>query len=142
VQQQIADSYTQLKVSSEGKYPTMLVLYNNAGILNWIDSFTISKAMFGSFGMKLGFTKEPDTHIVVVKQGFFGNRKITKESCRALSVVAVMNDSCGKNVKLCAYHNPFAAAPIATKSLSQLASSQFLHGGIRGHHTYFFTFFS
>ena len=125
VQQQISDAYPQLKRSSEGKLPTMVVLYNNAGLHNWIDSWTVSKAMFGSFGFTLA--KTPDDRIVVTKQGYMGERKVTQDTCRALSVVAVINNPSSGEITLDAYHNPFATIPINPKLLSRLASKQYQH---------------
>ena len=127
VRKQIGDSYVQLENSSGGGSPTMLVLYNNAGALSWIDSFTISTAMFGDFGMKLGLKTDPQPEVVVVRQGFLGGRKVTKDTCRSLSVVAVMESSDRQKVMLQAYHNPFATIPLAAEALAGLACVQFVH---------------
>jgi len=32
----------------------MIVVYNNSGDWNWIDTFAVAKAMFGSYGIVLG----------------------------------------------------------------------------------------
>jgi hypothetical protein len=127
VRNQIGDSYAQLENSSGGENPTMLVLYNNAGALSWIDSFTISTAMFGDFGMKLGLKTDPQPEIVVVRQGFLGGRKVTKDTCRSLSVVAVMTSSDQRKVMLEAYHNPFATIPLTPEALAGLTRTQFVH---------------
>ncbi|HKA56004.1 MAG TPA: hypothetical protein VKJ47_20320, partial [Candidatus Binatia bacterium] len=112
VRKQIGDSYAQLENSSGGGSPTMLVLYNNAGGPSWIDSFTIATAMFGNFGMKLGLKTNPQPEVVIVRQGFLGRRKVTEDTCRSLSVVAVMESSHQQKVALDAYHNPFATIPL------------------------------
>jgi len=54
VQGLLDDGYPQVKRSSEGKWPTMIVVYNNSSDWNWIDTFTVAKAMFGSYGFVLG----------------------------------------------------------------------------------------
>lgn len=41
VQRQLGDGYPQVKRSSEGKWPTMIVVYNNSGDWNWIDTFLL-----------------------------------------------------------------------------------------------------
>jgi len=126
VRKQIGDSYAQLEKSSGGRSPTILVLYNNAGALSWIDSFTISTAMFGDFGMKLGLKHDPEPEVVVVRQGFLGRRKVTRDTCRSLSVVAVM-DSSDNQITLKAYHNPFATIPLPPDALAGLTHVQFVH---------------
>ena len=127
VRKQIGDSYAQLENSSGGGSPSMLVLYNNAGAVSWIDSFTISTAMFGDFGMKLGLKTDPQPEVVVVRQGFLGGRKVTKDTCRSLSVVAVMESSHHQKVTLEAYHNPFATISLAPEALAVLTRAQFVH---------------
>lgn len=127
VRKQIGDSYAQLENASTGKCPAMLVLYNNAGALSWLDSFTISTAMFGAYGMKLGLKSGPQPTVVAVRQGFLGGRKVTKDTCRLLSVIAVMQFSHEPKVTLDAYHNPFGTIPLAPEALAQLAAAQFVH---------------
>lgn len=125
VQGLITDAYPQIKFSANSKKPTMIVVYNNSGNWNWIDSFTVSKAMFGSFGMRLGLRS--NQKIVVTGQGYMGNRKVTKLTLRALSVVGVMKQTGENKIHLDAYHNPFATNPIHPKSLFPLAVAQFIH---------------
>jgi hypothetical protein len=62
VQGLLQDGYRQVKQSSEGKWPTMIVVYNNSGEWNWIDTFTVVKAMFGSYGIVLGLQSNEHTH--------------------------------------------------------------------------------
>jgi hypothetical protein len=50
----LEQAYPQVKCSSEGKWHTMIVVYNNSGDWNWIDTFAVAKAMFGSYGIVLG----------------------------------------------------------------------------------------
>jgi hypothetical protein len=124
VRKQIGDSYEQLKNSACGTRPTLLVLFNNAGLLHWLDSSCISRGMFGAMGIRLALS---EGEIAVARQGFFGGRKVTKDSCRSLSAVAVMQTSSGGEIVMDAYHNPFAAVPINPKVLAKLASAQLVH---------------
>jgi len=121
----IADAYPQIKASSRGDRPTMVVVYNNSGDWNWIDAFTVSKAMFGSFGITLGLRS--NQNIDVIAQGYLGNRKVTQSTFRALSVVGVMKQKGPNDIYLDCYHNPFANIPISPESLSLLADAQFIH---------------
>ena len=127
IRKQIGDSYSQLENCSAGRKPTMLVLYNNAGALCWIDSFTVSTAMFGDFGMKLGLRTVPQSEVIVVRQGFLGGRKVTKDTCRSLSVVAVMELSDRDGITVVRYHNPFASVPLIPEALAGFVRAQFVH---------------
>lgn len=125
VQGLIEDAYPQVKSSCEGKRPTMIVVYNNSGYWNWIDTFTVAKAMFGSFGIVLGL--QPDQTIAVAGQGYLGHRKVTKDTFRSLSVVGVLKHTGTNGIHLDCHHNPFAHVPIEPSSLSQLADIQYIH---------------
>lgn len=98
----------------------MIVVYNNSGAWNWIDTFTIAKAMFGSFGIMFGL--QPDHKISVVGHGYLGQRKVTRTTCRSLGVVGVLKRGEGDTIGLDCYHNPFAAVPVEPVLLSGLAN--------------------
>ena len=127
VQGLLAEAYPQIKASSEGKRPAMIVVYNNSGQWNWIDAFTVAKAMFGSFGFVLEL--QPDQAISVAGHGYLGKRKVTKDTFRSLSVVGVLKEVETDRVRLDCYHNPFAHILIEPTVLSHLADSQYIHPG-------------
>lgn len=125
VQGLLEEGYPQIKSSSEGNRPTMIVVYNNSGDWNWIDKFTVVKAMFGSFGIVFGL--QPDQTIAVAGQVYLGRRKVTKDTFRSLSVVGVLKQEGADVIRLACYHNPFAHIPIEPASLSRLADAQYIH---------------
>ena len=117
--------YPQVKRLSEGKLPTMIVVYNNSGSWNWIDTFSVTKAMFGSCGIVLGL--QPNQKVSVVGQGFMGKRAITKDILRSLSVVGVLKHDQTNKLILDCYHNPFAHVFVEPKLLAKLANTQYMH---------------
>lgn len=121
----LQDAYPQIKASAAGTAPGMIVLYNNTGPWNDIDTFTVSKAMFGSFGFVLGLTQH--STVAMKGHGYLGKRTVTKDMMRALSVVGVLSRSGDDGVWLDCYHNPFATVPIAPECLRSMADRQFLH---------------
>jgi len=125
VQGLLDDGYSQIKRSSEGKWPTMIVVYNNSGEWNWIDTFTVAKAMFGSYGIVLGL--QPDQTIDEIGRGYLGQRKVTKDTFRSLSAVGVLKHTGLDVLELCCYHNPFANVPIEPILLAKLANAQYIH---------------
>lgn len=124
VKKQIGDSYKQLKNSANEVHPTLLVLYNNAGLLHFIDDFSVSKGMFGTMGIKLALSQG---EVAAVGQGFYGGRKLTKDSSRSLSAVGVIKEAADDRVELVAYHNPYACIPIQPAVLAKIASEQYVH---------------
>lgn len=125
VRDQIARGYRQLKAAAREGQPCLLVIYNNAGFLNFIDSFAVTTAMFGTYGVRLALT--PQDEIRVVGQHFMGNRRVTRNSCKQLSAVGVLKDARSGSLRLEVYHNPFALVPVDSSVMALLASSQFRH---------------
>lgn len=125
IQGQLEEAYPQIKRSGEGKWPTMIVVYNNSGPWNYIDSFTVAKAMFGSFGFVLGL--QPDQTIAVTGHGYLGERKVTKDTFRSLSIVGVLKRLEHDVMGLDCHHNPFATVPIDPTLLTVLANEQYIH---------------
>jgi hypothetical protein len=125
VQGLLNKGYHQVKRSSEGKWPTMIVVYNNSGEWNWIDTFTVAKAMFGSYGIVFGL--QPDQTIDEIGRGYLGERKVTKDSFRALSAVGVLKVKRSGTMELCCYHNPYASVPIEPSLLAGFADTQYTH---------------
>lgn len=125
VQGLLEEGYPQIKRSAKGQWPAMIVVFNNSGEWNWIDSFTVSKAMFGSFGFVL--TLQPNQTVAMTGHGYMGRRKLTKNSCRALSVVGVLKHAQANVLALDCYHNPFATFPVDPAVLSTIADVQFAH---------------
>ena len=121
----IVNGYKQVKNSSQGTLPTMIVLYNNSGWSNWIDNFTVSKAMFGSFGFVLGLRQ--DNTISVAGHGYLGERAVSKNSLRSLSVVAALSHNGADGFTLKCYHNPYATIPVDPTQLAGFADKQYIH---------------
>ncbi|MBK7414698.1 MAG: hypothetical protein IPJ38_05840 [Dechloromonas sp.] len=124
LRRQIASGYGQLKRYAREGAPSLLVIYNNSGLLNFIDSFSITTAMFGSFGVRFGIDKSGT--VDVTGQGFIGNRKLTRNECRKLSAIAVLKES-ASSISLDVYHNPFADIPLEPCLIRALADAQFIH---------------
>jgi hypothetical protein len=122
VRQKIAEAYRQLKAHCRTGLGTGLVLYNNAGRLTFIDCWTVIIAMFGNYGFRIGMPISGGA-IVTTGAGFMGHRKVTRNTCRALSFVAVLQDDLSFEI----YHNPFATVSLEPSSLTQLATAQFIH---------------
>jgi hypothetical protein len=125
VQKLLEDGYPQVKGSSEGKWPTMIALYNNSGPWNFVDTWTVSKAMFGLFGFVC--TLKPGSSITVSGHGYFGERKLTKNTFRHLSIVGVLKKEGSERISLKCYHNPFATIPVEPSLLKSIAEEQYIH---------------
>ena len=117
----INDAYPQIKASTETEEPAIIALYNNSYFFNYIDAWTVSSAMFGDYGFVLSHNAND---LGVVRQGYLGNRKATKQSMTRISAVAVINQTgeCRHEMEL--YHNPYCKYPIAPEIARSFASKQ------------------
>ena len=122
--------YRQLKTAAREGQPCLLIIYNNSGFLNFIDSFTVTTAMFGSYGVRLGLAKTGEVR--ETGRGFMGNRRLTRNTCKRLSAIGVLKDARSGSLRLEVYHNPFALVPIEPHLMKLLATSQFLHPNPHG----------
>jgi hypothetical protein len=116
-------AYRQIKPYALRGVPGLVVCYNNAGALTHIDNFTVTRAMFG--GMAAYIALGQDGNIHHVGQGFTGQRKVTRNTCRGLSAVCVLSTPTNDTTRLVAYHNPYASNPISPAALRKLADRQF-----------------
>ena len=125
VREQIARAYRQLKTAARNGEPCLLVIYNNSGPLNYIDEFTVTTAMFGRYGVRFGLARTG--YIREIGRGFMGDAKLTRNTCKALSAVGILEGRQSGVLSLDVYHNPFALTPIELAIIAPLATSQFRH---------------
>lgn len=125
VRDQIAKAYNQLKPYGKAGHPCVIVLFNNAGFMNYIDSFTVTSAMFGGFGFRLTLDESQTIH--VSGHGFLGGRKVTRNTCRGISAVCILEGSRSKDLRVTAYHNSYASNAIQPADLAVLAANQLRH---------------
>lgn len=119
----LSDAYRQIKPYGDRGVPGIVVCYNNAGGINFIDNFSITRAMFGGMAVYLSLGQDGAIHHT--GQGFTGNRKVTPTSFRALSAVGVLSTPTIDSTKLRVYHNPYASNPLSVRTLQKLADEQF-----------------
>ena len=126
----LASGYPQLKRYAKMGCPGVLVTFNNAGHVNYIDDFTVTKAMFGS--PHVAFSIGQDRILRFRGHGFGGGRRVTRNTCRALSALCVLIGGSSGASELHVYHNPYADLPIDPKQLAVLADSQYVYDDPHG----------
>ena len=120
----IAEAIPQFKkAQSEGR-PCVLCVFDNTGIRE-IDSFTVNGAMYGTFGVAIDL--HADGIHRQTAQGFYFERKVTRNKCTRISAVAVLDQKYAAEGVVTVYHNVFAALPISAQRLRRLADRQFIH---------------
>jgi hypothetical protein len=102
----------QLKARSEGKLPTLLVLYSNVPISDrGGNPYEIKTAMYGI--EKIDLAVDPDANRVsLTGRGFGPKRKVTPSSNTSLSAVGVLYGSSNGELSLIVFHNIHAVKPL------------------------------
>lgn len=123
VRNMLSDAYGQIKSYAAAGLPGIVVCYNNAGGVNHIDNFTVTRAMFGEMAVNLALGKDNVIHHA--GRMFTGKRKVTRNTLRGLSAVCVLSAPSKGETQLIVYHNPYASCPLALHALGELADDQF-----------------
>lgn len=116
VRLKIQSGTKQLKVRSQGKVPTVLVLYNNVPFNSrGTHPYEIKTAMYGIEKIDLAVGK---TRVAVVDRGFGPKRKLTPSDNTSLSAVATLLENLDGDLVLSLFHNIYASRPLTWQSLN------------------------
>ena len=125
VRQKLAEAYLQIRAHAARGMACIVVVYNNAGLMNFIDGFTVTKAMFGS--PQIYLTLNQRGFLSLAGEGFGSGQKLTRNSCRGISALCVLETGGHRETHLSAYHNPYALNPIDPPDLSPIADYQYVY---------------
>lgn len=109
VRQEITDARKQLK-RAKGKFPALLILYNNAEPISYSDPMFILLAMYGELTLPLTIPPGGATPLAGDPR-FGGKRRVTKTDNTTLSAICVLVHDMNGRLVLTFYHNYFAAKP-------------------------------
>jgi hypothetical protein len=109
VRQEITDARQQLR-RAKGKYPALLVLYNNVEPISYTDPMFILLAMYGELTLPYTMPSGGGRPIAGDLR-FGGKRRVTKTDNTTMSAVCVLNHDFNGHLILTFYHNYFAALP-------------------------------
>jgi hypothetical protein len=108
VRQEVTDSKKQLRARAKGRFPALLVLYNNAEPISFLDPMFVLVAMYGALTLPIFTPKDGGTPFGG-RLRFGGKRRVTKEHNTTLSAVCVLVLNPEDKTTLTFYHNYFAA---------------------------------
>jgi hypothetical protein len=121
----IADANGQLKSRSQGKYPSLLVVYDNVPHACHTAPYSILVAMYGLQQLNLSVPETPNLPIRLAGESFGGKRKMTPVSNTSTSAVAVLKEHAVAGFALDVYHNIFAAVTLDPTVLAGLPIRQY-----------------
>lgn len=108
VRLKVSQARKQLKARSDGKVPTLLIIYDN-GTFGGIDNVDIKTAMFGDETVRCTRGPQNTTSVGQVQPG--GGRQLTAECNTTISAIALLHG--GKLWRsLSVFHNHYSQNPI------------------------------
>jgi len=113
----IQSGYPQLKALGKGRYPTILLLFNNVIVADHADPYDIKTGMFGLEVVDMVVPHDTQRSPYAAERRFGGKRRVTPGERKSLSSVAVLFHRREGNA-LMVFHNPFAALPLPVECLS------------------------
>ena len=125
VRSKIAAGVGQIKIRAKGKYPSILVLYNNVLLTDHTNPYFVRVAMYGLETHVLGVPKEMDRPPYLIDKKFGPKRKMTKDDNTSISAVAVLAKSVEDGPKLSIFHNVYAEIPLSPELLRPTDVRQF-----------------
>ena len=109
ISRKIKKATPQLKARSEGKYPALLVVYNN---LSFTDEYVQpDEIMCGMYGSHVVYCPYGDNNPnVIIDQDFGPNRRLTANDNTTISALAILKKQ-EENISLDVYLNEYAKTP-------------------------------
>jgi hypothetical protein len=110
VRQEITDAKRQLSRHAKGQAPALLVLYNNAEPIHYLDPMFILLGMYGELMAHVS-TSPPGEDPALDRLTFGGKRMVSESHNTTISAVCVLINDPLARPTLTFYHNSFAALP-------------------------------
>ena len=127
VRNALDNAYDQLKNAAEGCYPAILIIYDNTEGLSHLGHDDILNAMYGDEAVIVAWSEQEPAKSDIVAHRFGGNRRVTRNSYRALSGIGLLGlDKTDSHLTLDLFHNIHATIRLEISIGWQLANRQFI----------------
>jgi Phage integrase family len=120
--QSILDGVKQLRAYAKGRRPAIVVLYELAGLLEYLKPDNIAQCLYGPRQVHVAVPEDAGQEGWVLGSSYGGGRVATEHHNTTLSAVAVLRTSGGTET-VSVFHNAFAAQHRHLKSKRVLCKS-------------------
>jgi hypothetical protein len=122
----IDDAYPQLKNFTNDLHPSLIIAYDLTKGLSHLDSEDILNAMYGNETVIVSSLSMDTEEVDPTRHKFGGNRKVTKNTKRSLSALALLKfTETNEKISLLVFHNIHAKVPLDPKIAWQIADKQY-----------------
>ncbi len=128
VRKKIEKSSRQIKARTNGKYPSLLVLFDYGSVAGHLDPYCIRVAMYGLEQIHIALPKDLSISPYATGMSYGPKRKMTEECNTSISAIGVLFATGPNEILLHVYHNKFAAVPLDSRLLARYGITQFKLG--------------
>ena len=121
----IADSSAQIKARTEGKHPSILVLFDRGRIARHLDPYQIKVAMYGLEQIYLAVPRIGEGAPYAIGAGHGPKRKMTEQHNTSISAIGALVMTAPSKTELHVYHNAFAHVPLSPALIDRPGVAQF-----------------
>jgi len=127
VRKKIDRAMPQLRCLAKGRYPAVIVLFDNESIIP-LEGFEILSAMYGQEIVDIGLIGNASNPVVFICHRFGAGQKVSAKHNTTLSSIALLTKQPDHSLHLNFYHNKYAAKPINPDWLSIAAVKHYKRG--------------
>lgn len=123
VRSKIKSAAPQISNLAKGEYPSILVLFNNVPLANFLDPYHLKVGMYGLDTIVLS---KPEGHEApaVLERKSGGKRKLTETDNTSISAVGIIREECD-GLFFDLYHNHFAAIAVPSNLCKKLECNEY-----------------
>jgi len=125
VRKKIAESSRQIKARTQGKYPSLLVLFDHGLVAGHLDPYCIRVAMYGLEQIHIAVLRDSSVSPYATGMSYGPKRKMTEDHNTSISAIGVLFATGPDEILLHVYHNKFAAVPLDSRLLARHGIPQF-----------------
>lgn len=128
VREKITAGAPQIRIRAKGKYPSILVVYNNVPLHDHTSAYDVLVAMYGLETHHIAVPNQPDRSPYLLDKKFGPESRMTKNQNTSISAIGVLYERTEEELWLIVYHNIYAEIPLKAEWLSPPAIRQFTLG--------------
>ena len=127
VRSKIKNAAEQISNLAKGKYPGVLVLYNNVPFVlgSPLDPDNVRVGMYGFDTIVLTQPTDFDVSREVIGRKFGPKKKLTEEHNTSISALAVLEET-QEGLSLSVYHNQHASIPLPLEVVRAVGAKQYV----------------
>ena len=128
VRAKIAACSPQIKARAQGRYPSLLVVCDEARPLGHVEPYYIRVAMYGLEQVNIAVPPPGQGAPYRTGMSYGPKRKMTPERNTSISAIGALFMTSHTDIHLCVYHNKFAKISLRPELLAPYGIPQFILG--------------